>query len=110
MSASVTGLAGYVVLRAEQVGDLVVAVAHDRFLERHEVGPELAKTLDEYRPTLGPRPAPPPQVQRGDAHHARAVFLLQREPPDLLTSAGTCGSSIVLVRTKTSADFREPTF
>jgi hypothetical protein len=62
---------GEVVVRAEDVGDLVVAVGHDRLLKRHQVGLELAKSVDERRPALFPRPAPSPKVERGDAHLAR---------------------------------------
>jgi hypothetical protein len=38
---------GKVVARAKDVLGLVVAVAHDRLLERHEIRPELAKAIDE---------------------------------------------------------------
>jgi hypothetical protein len=54
--------------RAEQVDDLIVGIGLDRFLEGHELGPKIAKAVDEHRPTLGPCSAASPQVQRGNAH------------------------------------------
>jgi hypothetical protein len=59
---------GDVVAGAEYVRHLVVAIYHDRLLERNEVGLELAKAVDEHQPTLVPSTASPPQVERGDAH------------------------------------------
>ena len=60
---------------AEYVGHLVVAISHDRLLERNEVGLEPAKAVDEHRPTLVPSTAAPPQVERGDAHYDELVGL-----------------------------------
>ena len=50
---------------------MVVAFNPYRFLERYEVGTELAKAVDGHRSSLVPCPAQPPQVGRGDAHMAR---------------------------------------
>jgi hypothetical protein len=55
---------GDVVPRTEQVGDLIVTVAHDRLLERDDVGPEPAQAVGQDGPALVPRPAWPPQVER----------------------------------------------
>ena len=41
--------------RTEQVGDLIVAVAHDRLLERNDVGPEPAQAVGQEGPALVPR-------------------------------------------------------
>jgi hypothetical protein len=69
------------VARAEQVGDLVVPVARDRFLERHDVRTQLAEAVDEDLPALLPRSVAPPQVERGDARHARPGLFFHGEPP-----------------------------
>ncbi len=53
------GLMGDVVPRTEQVGDLIVAVAHDRLLERDDVGPEPAQAVGQDGPALVPRPLQP---------------------------------------------------
>src|SRR5215204_2643031 len=79
------GLVGDVVARTEQVGHLVVTVANDRFLERHQVGLQLAEALDEHAPSSVPLPSPSPQVERRCAHPvARIGFLLHGEPPSRL--------------------------
>ena len=62
---------------AEYVRHLVVAISHDRLLERNEVGLEPAKTVDEHRPTLVPSTAALPQVERGDAHYDELVGFLR---------------------------------
>jgi hypothetical protein len=66
-----------VVAGAEYVRHLVVAISHDRLLERNEVGLEPAKSFDEHRPTLVPSSASPPQVERGDAHYDELVGFLR---------------------------------
>jgi hypothetical protein len=66
-----------VVAGAEYVRHLVVAISHDRLLERNEVGLEPAKAVDEHRPTLVPSTAAPPQVERGDAHYDELVGILR---------------------------------
>jgi hypothetical protein len=70
-------LVGDVVAGAEYVRHLVVAISHDRLLERNEVGLESAKAIDEHRPTLVPSTASPPQVERGDAHYDELVDFLR---------------------------------
>ena len=62
---------------AEYVRHLVVAISHDRLLERNEVGLEPAKAVDEHRPTLVPSTAAPPQVERGDAPYDELVGFLR---------------------------------
>src|SRR5215218_1245690 len=94
-------LVGDVVARAEQVGDLVVPVGHHCLLEGDDVRLELAQAVNEGRPTLVPRPVPPPKVERGDAHLARSRYSLHCEPPESLSSARTRGLSIVA---RTEAD------
>ena len=73
-----------VVARTEQGGHLVVTVAHDRFLERYQVGLQLAEALDEHAPSSVPLPSSSPQVERRDADPARTGFLLHSEPPSRL--------------------------
>jgi hypothetical protein len=70
-------LVGDVVAGAEYVRHLVVAISHDRLLERNEVGLESAKAIDEHRPTLVPSTASRPQVERGDAHYDELVDFLR---------------------------------
>src|SRR5215212_8809010 len=65
------------VVRAEDIRHLVVAISHDRLLQRNEVGLEPAKAVDEHRPTLVPSTASPPQVERGDAHHDELTSILR---------------------------------
>jgi hypothetical protein len=72
-----TRLVGDVVAGAEYVRHLVVAIYHDRLLERNEVELEPAKAVDEHRPTLVPSTASPPQVERGDAHYDELVGILR---------------------------------
>src|SRR5919202_600237 len=66
-----------VVARAEQVGNLVVAVGQHDLLEGDDVRLKFAQAVNEDRPTLVPIPMPAPQVQRGDTHLAHAGLLLQ---------------------------------
>jgi hypothetical protein len=80
-----TRLVSNVVAGAEYVRHLVVAIYHDRLLERNEVGLELAKAVDEHRPTLVPRPVAPPQVERGDAHYDQLVGILRGKLVVLIT-------------------------
>lgn len=54
------GLVDDVVARAEDVLHLVVAVAHDRFLESDEVRVQSAEALHEDRPAFFPSTVPPP--------------------------------------------------
>ena len=72
-----TRLVGDMVAGAEYVRHLVVAISHDRLLERNEIGLEPVKTVDEHRPTLVPSTASPPQVERGDAHFDELVGFLR---------------------------------
>jgi hypothetical protein len=74
-------LVDYVVARVEQIGDLVVAVAHYRFLEHDEVGGKLAKSFDEDGSALVPCTLPSPQVEREHAQHARTGNFAQSTPP-----------------------------
>jgi hypothetical protein len=64
--------------RTEQIEDLIAVVGLDRFLERHKIGSEFAKAIDEHRPTLGPCSASPPKVQRENAHATRARLARSR--------------------------------
>jgi len=68
---------GDVVAGAEYIRHLVVAIYHDRLLERNEVGLEPAKSVDKHRPTLVPSTASPPQVERTDAHFDELVGFLR---------------------------------
>src|SRR5215210_457550 len=86
VSASVgltVGLVSEVVAGTEDIRLLIVAVGHYRLLAGYEVGSKLAKALDEHTPTLVPRPAPPPQVERGDAHFARSGCFVHGLPPKI---------------------------
>ena len=71
------GLVDDVVAGTEDVGNLVVVIADNRLLKRHEVGGQFAKALREHTPTLVPLPSPPPQVERGDAHYEELVGILR---------------------------------
>jgi hypothetical protein len=44
---------------AEQIDDLVVLLALDCFLKRHEIRPEFAKAVDNNRPGARPTPRAP---------------------------------------------------
>ena len=54
--------------RTEQIDHLVILVVLDHFLQRHQIGSECAKTIDEHRPAVGPCSVAPPQVQRDHTH------------------------------------------
>ena len=57
------------------VTSLVVTVANDRFLKRHQLGLQLAEALDEHAP-LVPLSSPSPQVERRDTNSAQTGLLL----------------------------------
>jgi hypothetical protein len=53
-------LMGDVEARTEEIDHLIVLVVHDRFLERDQIGSEVAQASDEHRTTIGPCAPPPP--------------------------------------------------
>jgi hypothetical protein len=52
-------LVGDVEVGAEQIDDLIVLLALDCFLKRHEIRPEFAKAVDNNRPGARPTPRAP---------------------------------------------------
>jgi hypothetical protein len=91
------GLVRNLILRTEQIDDLVVLVGLDRLDEGDDVGLELAEAVDQDCASSFPVAADPPEVLRDDPHQSD------------VSAATTSRSRVGVTRTATTTPTRAAT-